>query len=285
MPLHPVCTLLRTLSATFAGACLFLPALRSALPDDPAKVHVVLLAGQSNMAGRATVEAEDRTADPRIQMLDENLQWMPAQEPMHFDKPKVAGVGPGLAFARELLKRLPADEAIALVPVAYGGTSINEWASDYRGSKTFYSGHTLYANAVMRARTAQSVGTLVAILWNQGESDAGMAAESYRGKLHALIADFRNDLGQPDLPFVAATLGPWRETSAQSVNSVYLTLADEVAHTAVVDTLDPAVKHLLVNKPEDRSHYDAPSARLLGRLYADRLAQTPGFLPSLVSGP
>ena len=66
-------------------------------------MHLFLLAGQSNMAGRGEVEAQDRATHPRIWMLDRHGQWVPAADPLHFDKP-VAGVGPGLAFARVLVE-------------------------------------------------------------------------------------------------------------------------------------------------------------------------------------
>ena len=67
------------------------------------KFHLYLLAGQSNMAGRGIVENQESQYSTRILTLDKNGLWKIAKEPIHFDKPE-AGVGPGLAFAKEMLE-------------------------------------------------------------------------------------------------------------------------------------------------------------------------------------
>ena len=74
--------------------------------DLPAKqdFHLFLLAGQSNMAGRGKVTPVDRYPDPNILMLDRDAQWVPATDPVHFDK-SVAGVGLGRGFAKGVRKR------------------------------------------------------------------------------------------------------------------------------------------------------------------------------------
>lgn len=269
----------RWLAQIFALVAVLVPLLphaipaqeKSMYPTDREKVHIVLLAGQSNMAGRGIIEAEDLVVDPRILRLGEDLIWKEASDPLHFDKPKVAGVGPGLAFARELLQALPEDHVVALVPTAFGGTSIRLWAREYEGDQTFHGGYSLYANALLRTRAALKHGNLRAVLWNQGESDTALDEETYRNHVHRLIANLRADLGEPALPFVAATLGPWREKTGAAVNAVYRTLPAEVPNTATVDTLHPSVRHLLTNRPDDPSHYEASAARLLGQLYAKRL--------------
>ena len=65
----------------------------------PSNFHLFMLAGQSNMAGRGKVESIDRVPHPRVLMLNRQGKWVPAIDPMHFDKPKVVGVGPGKTFA------------------------------------------------------------------------------------------------------------------------------------------------------------------------------------------
>ena len=51
------------------------------------KFHLILLVCQSNMAGRGTVEAQDKTPHPRVFMLNKAEAWVPAIDPLHFDKP------------------------------------------------------------------------------------------------------------------------------------------------------------------------------------------------------
>lgn len=50
------------------------------------------------MAGCGTVEAQDKTPHPRVLMLNKADAWVPAIDPLHFDKP-AAGVGLGKTFA------------------------------------------------------------------------------------------------------------------------------------------------------------------------------------------
>jgi hypothetical protein len=47
------------------------------------KFHLFLLAGQSNMAGRGTVTPQDKTPHPRVLMLNQAGEWVPAVDPMH----------------------------------------------------------------------------------------------------------------------------------------------------------------------------------------------------------
>ena len=89
------------------------------------KFRIVVLAGQSNMAGRGAIEPEDRIPIPRVLMLDKEGKWQPAVEPIHYDKPS-AGVGPGREFARLLAESDPSI-VVGLVPAACGGASIDDW--------------------------------------------------------------------------------------------------------------------------------------------------------------
>src|SRR4051794_37353264 len=82
-------------------------------PAPRSTFDVVLLVGQSNMAGRGVVTAEDRVPVPQVWMLDRAGAWVPAVDPMHFDKPS-AGVGPGRTFGIELARNTHHD--VGLVP-------------------------------------------------------------------------------------------------------------------------------------------------------------------------
>ena len=77
------------------AAVLATPAITQppATPVDTSR-HLFLLVGQSNMAGRGKVEPQDTVPIPRVLMLDKQRTWVPAVDPMHFDKP-IAGVGLG----------------------------------------------------------------------------------------------------------------------------------------------------------------------------------------------
>src|SRR5579859_1025303 len=89
-------------------------------------LDLYLLIGQSNMAGRGPVEAQDKEVIPRVFMLNKEMAWVPAVDPLHFDKPAVAGVGLGRTFAKTMLRNNPS-ASIGLIPAAFGGTSLDEW--------------------------------------------------------------------------------------------------------------------------------------------------------------
>src|SRR5689334_22089321 len=95
----------------------------------PRDLQLFLLIGQPNMAGRGAVEAQDREPIPRVFMLNKSDEWVPAVDPLHFDKPEIAGVGIGRTFARVLANADPA-ATIGLIPSAFGGTSLEEWKPD-----------------------------------------------------------------------------------------------------------------------------------------------------------
>jgi len=227
------------------------------------ELDVFLLAGQSNMAGRAPVEPFDQLIWPTLFSLDSTNQWVPAKEPLHFDKPSLVGVGPGLTFGRIVAEAQPS-RRVGLVPAAVGGSSITAWAAGAQHPQT--KSHP-YDDAVRRAQFAMKAGRLRAILWIQGESDATAAlAPVYYDQLVELIARFRRDLHNPKLPFIIgqrpALLGgrnnAWRET----IDTAQRRAAQELPQVWYVGA--PS----LVALP-DGLHLDAPSAREIGRRLAE----------------
>ena len=183
------------------------------IPDDSSQFHLFLLAGQSNMAGRGTVEEDDRAPHPRLLMLDKTGQWVPAVDPLHFDKPKVIGVGLGKTFGIDYAQANPRI-TVGLIPCAVGGSPISSWKPGGYHPQT--KSHP-YDDAIARTKLAMKSGVLKGILWHQGESDSKpRASEVYEQELHHLIARFRQVFDAPDLPFVAGQMGkfadrPWDE--------------------------------------------------------------------------
>lgn len=234
--------------------------------------YLFLLAGQSNMAGRGEVEAQDRVPHPRVLMLNRDEEWVPAVDPLHFDKP-VAGAGLGRSFAFVLADANP-DVTIGLIPCAAGGSPIATWSPGARWSQT--KSHP-YDDAVRRVKRAQQDGVLKGILWHQGESDSKPElAPVYEEKLHELIARFRRAFSAPKVPFILGQLGrfedrPWTESRKQ-VNRVHQTLPEKVPHTAFVSSEG------LTHKG-DGVHFDSASLREFGKRYArawQRLTETAG---------
>lgn len=88
--------------------------------------HLFLLVGQSNMAGRGEVAEQDMKPHSRVLMLDKSGKWVPAIDPMHFDK-SAAGVGLGKTFGQLVANANP-KLAVGLIPCAVGGSPIDVWS-------------------------------------------------------------------------------------------------------------------------------------------------------------
>jgi hypothetical protein len=226
--------------------------------------HLYLLAGQSNMAGRGKVQQQDMQTHPRVYVLNQDNEWELAKDPLHFDKPGIVGVGPGLAFGKAMAgykKRV----RIGLIPCAVGGSPISSWTKGGYHDQT--KSHP-YDDAIIRARAAMQSGVIKGIIWHQGESDSKPErAEVYQARLEELIANFRRELGGDDLPFVVGTLGDFyvaRNPNAKTINTILRKIPLTVINTAYADTRGLTPK-------DDLVHFDAKSERELGRRYAEKM--------------
>jgi hypothetical protein len=226
------------------------------------KLHLYLLIGQSNMAGRGVVEEADKTPPPRVLKFTKENAWAPAIPPLHFDKP-IAGVGLGSSFGRVMAESNP-DATIGLIPCAVGGTPLSRWSK----------GGDLYAQALERAKLALKDGTLKGILWHQGEGDSGneRLATTYGERLAKMVKDLRADLGAGEVPFVAGKLGEFLKREDKDgkpslwpkVNEQIGALPKSVPNAAAVEST--GLKH-----KGDVVHFDTPSLREFGQRYAEAM--------------
>ncbi len=234
-----------------ALACLLLPvALWASASAPPDNLQIFLLIGQSNMAGRGVVEPQDQVPHPRVFMLTKELAWVPAVDPMHFDKPERIGTGLGKTFGAVVADADP-EAVIGLVPAAFGGSALDEWAP----------GQPHYVNAVARAKEALKHGKLAGILWHQGEADSAPdKVATYQVRFAKMIAQLRADLDAQDVPVIVGETGRFRPDGA-AINAVLAKVPDFVPHCAFVSAEG------LVDKG-DKLHFDSASFRELGRRYA-----------------
>ncbi|RXK53706.1 sialate O-acetylesterase [Oleiharenicola lentus] len=218
-----------------------------------ASMKIFLLIGQSNMAGRGKVESGDQTPHPRVWVLNKELAWVPAVDPLHFDRPERIGTGLGKTFGAVIADANP-DAVIGLVPAAFGGSALDEWAP----------GRTHYVNAVARAKEALKRGQLAGILWHQGESDrAPDQAATYADRFKKFITQLRADLGAPDVPVIVGEIGRFCPNEGP-VNAALRSLPALVPHCALVSSDG------LPGRPEEPEvlHFESPGFRELGRRYA-----------------
>ena len=230
---------------------------------------VYLLIGQSNMSGRGTLTAGNALPSDRIVKFTKDMKWVPADEPLHFDK-KRCGAGLAMSFARRMADASP-ERTIALVPCAVGGTPLSRWCP----------GGDLYGNAVARARAALRDGTLKGILWHQGCADANNItnAQTYAERLVPAVEQLRRDLDAEGVPFVAGELPRFLVRYAATnghhhhwpiVNAQLAEAVSRIPNAALVSSegLDDCRSDLI--------HFETPSLRKFGERYADAMLRLQG---------
>ncbi len=224
------------------------------------RLELFLLAGQSNMAGRGDVEAQDREPVDGVFALSAEDKWVPAVDPIHFDKPKIAGAGLARSFARTLLKARPGSQ-IGLIPAAFGGSQLEEWEP---GAKH-------YKEAVRRVGAARGAGSLRGILWHQGESDSNdeTRAASYLERFSRMAAAFRRDLESPALLLVVGQLGGFLRASGVEFPARYADLVNrQLAQVPITCAPAAFVPSFGLIHRGDELHFNTSSLRELGRRYA-----------------
>ncbi|PHN02902.1 sialate O-acetylesterase [Flavilitoribacter nigricans] len=234
----------------------------SAGPDLPTKekVWVFVMAGQSNMAGRAAIEAQDRIRNHRILTINEGNEVVTAREPLHFYEPSGAGLDCGIAFGTAMLQDLPEDVSILLIPTAVGGSSISQWINDET-----HRGVQLLTNFRQRLSVAKNYGVQKGILWHQGEADAHREdrIQSYQDNLQLLFEEFRKIGGDGSLPIVVGQLGSFatNQDAWDRINAAITAYTLSDAQCELVETAD-------LQDKGDQIHFNSAAQRALGRRYA-----------------
>ena len=223
--------------------------------------HIYLLMGQSNMAGRGEITEEFMgQGHPNLLMLTADGKWVLAKHPIHYDKPKAAGVGPGLAFGIDMAKADPTIK-IGLVPCAVGGTAIERWQPGAFDEAT--KTHP-YDDALSRIREAMKYGVVKGVIWHQGESNSTEKKSLlYLAQLDTLIKRIRVEVGNPKLPVVVGELGRYNE-NYKYINEVITKVPSSIPFTAVATSED------LIHKG-DQTHFDSASATILGHRFAAKM--------------
>lgn len=244
-----------------------------------------ILAGQSNMEGVGDL-VDVQPPDPRVNSFDQSDVWVNAKEPLHSLPDSVdrvhwrknaqgqlarlegeaakqlaagrkKGAGLGLPFAVEMVKRTGVP--VGLLPCAHGGTSMNQWSPELRDK----GGDSLYGSTYRRFKAVG--GKVTGILWYQGESDGGpKEAPLFQEKFEKLVAAFRADFGQPDLPFYYVQIGrhvnagvaePWN-----MVQEMQRKAEANMPRTGMVPAVDVDL--------DDRIHVSTGDQKLVGKRLA-----------------
>lgn len=211
----------------------------SSVAFDPQDVgfDVVLIIGQSNAVGWvAGAKALDTVyldpAEGRIAQWPSSGSYAALGRPIQAIDPlfQPAGqqtgcVGPGMPFARELVRKLKSNRKVLLVPCAVSGTgfSTSSQGSPPAGYVTVAGGGwdpsggqggiNLYENAIAATNAALASGAnnrIHSAIWVQGEADrSNLTGSQYQAKLDALIDGLRARLtGASNMLFLIGQMVP-----------------------------------------------------------------------------
>lgn len=250
----------------------------AASPTVSAKtVNVVLVAGQSNASGRATVadlpsnpfdahvdffyDTDITGASTRVNSAGQFVQLTPPGSTF----------GPEMALGRILSQKKIAD--LAIVKVTRGGTNLRtDWEKGNTNGDQMYS---LFIDTVTDAfDVLQDRGDIVNVLgmaWHQGESDAGNEANNpgnYQANLTQFISDVRTDLSLPQLPIM---IGGVFEPGREELYAAQQATAEAVADTYFVSSSGTSVFDVT-------THLDARSQLLMGTRFANALTPSAQYV-------
>ncbi len=246
-------------------------------------VDVFLLAGQSNMAGRAPgSEAGAMGDEVRIRMdyvcsfsaqADGNGPpephrsdgWVPLRlSPKHASTPG-SHFGPEIGLGRGLVERQP-DRETVFIKNGRGGSSLAvDWAVE---NGPFYRDFVEQSRRALGRLDAEGKAyRLAAFVWCQGEADATQRewADAYGENLTALIAGIRAEFDRPDLPVIIVLTGDGRLNplmiAPDEVRRVQRAVAESVGGVRLVEADDLGLM--------DKVHYDAAAQVEIGRRVAE----------------
>jgi len=219
-------------------------------PDTGRRLKVFVLAGQSNMEGRADGDLLSPRDRARLAAVQDRVQLAFNNQPacaLDVVRPaKEIGeiyqvehiLGPELFFGIALAEAWP-DERILLIKYTAGATSLHgawhpDWSVDKAAAMGEENGPRLYEGMMGYVeRVLAGYGTdayqLCAMLWVQGETDSGKepASSQYGENLRSLVARVRQDLRSESLPFLLFQVGRGKVVDgmkdvARSVDNVHL---------------------------------------------------------------
>lgn len=252
--------------------------------------HFVLIIGQSNAIGYNNdgPTAEDVSYENILQVSccskgssnNAKCKLITAQDPLHHNCTKEylnsKNVGFGMTFVRQLRADVPQDDIIVIVPAALGDSGFvdNVWTA-YNGTG-FVKAQQRFRKGVelVKKDYPEHVVVFDAILWHQGEKDAGedVSTSRYLKKdLIPMIKAWRDpeviEQANDHTPFVVGNLLPSWAEDCNNPNRLGVLIALQLLNQYVPFSGVAPSQGLIGDGSEDAVHFTAQSQRILGRRF------------------
>ena len=252
-----------------------------AAPDP--NFHIYLAFGQSNMEGQGSIESQDKTVDPRFQMLStiDNFKgrklgtWNDAIPPLANNH---GGLGPTDYFGRTLVEKLDPQIKVGVVVVAIAGCSIVAFDSPldqgymstqagwFKDIVNDYGGDP-YQRLVDMAKKAKEDGVIKGIIFHQGETDEGDS--DWPNKVKKVYDRLVRDIGlDEDIPFFAGEVP--HEGSSKGTNNNIRKLPQQSKNFYIVSAEG------LNDLDMMRIHFSSQGYRDFGKRYAEKVIEVLG---------
>ncbi len=265
-------------------------------------VYVVLLAGQSNMAGAGNYDKLDESIRKRIEKvadrvfisqsntLQKSLSWYKNKPSKKYDFTK--RFGPELLIGLTLAEKYPKKEFL-LIKHAKGGTALyGAWNPDWtiEKAKEVEKGEKKQSWNLMKQHIDlinQNLNILkekgksykiIGLTWMQGENDAAIeiSATTYKENLKNLIDSYRTEFIESKMPFVVGQInsnyGKFKNKGSKMVRTFMEEIANEDKNVAIIKTsMDKS--WLDYPKHSDNVHYNSEGQKRLGIAFANKLIE------------
>lgn len=239
---------------------------RESLHPPKSPILIIILAGQSNMDGRA--DKKDLPEDLAVPQSDVRFfyrdSWTFLQPGSSWRVKQPELFGPEISFGRAMADRHP-EQKFALVKHAKGGTSLaDEW--NPAGGVHYKILFDRIRRATAELSREDLAWEVKGFVWMQGERDADFIsyAAAYETNFVKFIEAVRRELEQPELPFVFGQIHAPTYKFRTQVREAQAKVARAVKNSRMVRTDDLPMQN-------DQTHYDANGFVMLGRRFADAL--------------
>jgi len=237
----------------------------------PADADIFLIIGQSNAAGRGKIYEEDLEDLENVYLLIQDNKWIKAKHiynqfsniPRYPDMfysaisdPVEVGKGLNFAFnfAKEYIKKYP-DKNIGLIVNARGSTDIESWQRN----------NFCYECTMKKLDSLPDLNRIKAILVHQGETDFNQS--DWVNQTTEMVAAFRDDLWNFELPFIFGELAGWNSNYAKFNSRIY-SLYQLLDNIGIVSSEDLT--------GGDIAHFDRASQLKLGKRYFEMWEEITG---------